>query len=42
MKKIKIIYSVTDNTLNIEYIKNTYLSELTMIERMGYDSLLDK
>ena len=42
MKKIKIIYSVTDNTLNIEYIKNTYLSDLTMIERMGYDSLLDK
>jgi len=39
IKRIKIIYSVTDNQLNIEYIKNTYLSDLTMLERMGYISL---
>ncbi|MBQ7141837.1 MAG: type II toxin-antitoxin system RelE/ParE family toxin [Bacteroidaceae bacterium] len=33
---IKIIYSVVDDILYIEYIKNTYLSEQTMLERMGY------
>mgnify|MGYP006988975062 CR=1 FL=1 len=40
IKKIKIIYSVADNAVNIEYIKNTYISDLTMIERMGYGNLL--
>ena len=34
--KIKIIYSVVDNILYIEYIKNTWLSEQTMLQRMGY------
>lgn len=34
--KIKIIYSVSDEVLYVEYIKNTYLSEQTMLERMGY------
>ena len=34
--KIKIIYSIIDNTVYIEYIKNTWLSEKTMLERMGY------
>ena len=36
ISKIKIMYSVVDNTLYIEYIKNTWLSEQTMLERMGY------
>ena len=35
-KKIKIIYTVSDTTISIEYIKNTYLSDLTMLEKMGY------
>lgn len=34
--RIKIIYSVVDNVLYVEYIKNTWLSEATMLERMGY------
>ena len=34
--RIKIIYSVVDDTLYIEYIKNTWLSEETMLKRMGY------
>ena len=34
--RIKIIYSVVDDVLYIEYIKNTWLSEKTMLERMGY------
>lgn len=34
--RIKIIYSITDNKIYIEYIKNTYLSDNTMLERMGY------
>ena len=34
--KIKIIYSVSDGVLYVEYIKNTYLSVETMLERMGY------
>ena len=34
--RIKIIYSIIDNTVYIEYIKNTWLSEKTMLERMGY------
>ena len=36
ISKIKIIYSVIDNILYIEYIKNTWLSEETMLRRMGY------
>ncbi len=36
IKKIKVIYSVSDEAINIEYIKNTYLSDKTMLERMGY------
>ena len=35
--RIKIIYSVVDNILYIEYIKNTWLSEQTMLERLGYN-----
>ena len=34
--RIKIIYSIIDNTVYLEYIKNTWLSEKTMLERMGY------
>lgn len=34
--RIKIIYSIMDSIIYIEYIKNTYLSEQTMLERMGY------
>ena len=34
--RIKIIYSIVDNILYIEYIKNTWLSERTMLKRMGY------
>ena len=34
--RIKIIYSLTDKILFIEYIKNTWLSESTMLERMGF------
>lgn len=36
ISKIKIIYSVVDFILYIEYIKNTWLSEQIMLERMGY------
>lgn len=34
--RIKIIYSVVDDIVYIEYIKNTWLSEDTMLKRMGY------
>ena len=34
--RIKIIYSIVDNVVYIEYIKNTGLSEETMLKRMGY------
>ena len=34
--RIKIIYSIVDNVIYIEYIKNTWLSEETMLKRMGY------
>ncbi len=34
--KIKIFYSIVDDIVYIEYIKNTWLSEKTMLERMGY------
>ena len=34
--RIKIIYSVVDDVVYIEYIKNTWLSEKTMLDRMGY------
>ena len=34
--RIKILYSIADNILYIEYIKNTWLSEKTMLEKMGY------
>lgn len=34
--KIKIIYSIVDDVIYIEYIKNTWLSEETMLKRMGY------
>ena len=34
--RIKIIYSIVDDVIYIEYIKNTWLSEETMLKRMGY------
>ena len=34
--KIKIIYTIVDDIVYIEYIKNTWLSEETMLRRMGY------
>ena len=34
--RIKVIYSVVDDVVFIEYIKNTFLSERTMLHRMGY------
>ena len=34
--RIKIFYSIVDNVVYIEYIKNTWLSEETMLKRMGY------
>lgn len=34
--RIKIIYTIVDNVVYIEYIKNTWLSEETMLKRMGY------
>ena len=34
--KIKIIFSIVDDVIYIEYIKNTWLSEETMLKRMGY------
>lgn len=36
ISKIKIMYSVVDNVVYVEYIKNTWLSEETMLRRMGY------
>ena len=36
ISRIKIIYSIVDNVIYIEYIKNTWLSEETMLQRMGY------
>ena len=36
ISKIKIIYSIVDEVVYIEYVKNTLLSEKTMLERMGY------
>ena len=34
--RIKIIYSIVDDIVYIEYIKNTWLSEKTMLRRMGF------
>lgn len=34
--RIKVIYSVADDTVYIEYVKNTFMSERTMLNRMGY------
>lgn len=34
--RIKVIYSVVDDVVYIEYTKNTFLSERTMLNRMGY------
>lgn len=34
--RIKVIYSVADEVVYIEYIKNTFMSERTMLDRMGY------
>ena len=34
--RIKIFYSIVDDVVYIEYIKNTWLSEETMLKRMGY------
>ena len=34
--RIKIFYSIVDDVIYIEYIKNTWLSEETMLKRMGY------
>ena len=34
--RIKIFYSIIDDIVYIEYIKNTWLSDKTMLERMGY------
>ena len=34
--QIKIFYSIIDDIVYIEYIKNTWLSDKTMLERMGY------
>lgn len=34
--RIKVIYSIVDDVVYIEYIKNTFLSERTMLNRMGY------
>ena len=34
--RIKVIYSIVDNIVYIEYVKNTYMSEHTMLSRMGY------
>lgn len=36
ISKIKILFSIVDNTVYIEYVKNTWLSEETMLKRMGY------
>lgn len=36
ISRIKIIYSIDGTHINIEYIKNTYLSDETMLDRMGY------
>ena len=34
--RIKIIYSIDESHINIEYIKNTFLSDEMMLDRMGY------
>ena len=34
--RIKIFYSIVDDIIYIEYVKNTWLSEETMLKRMGY------
>ena len=34
--RIKVIYSVVNGIVYIEYVKNTYLSERTMLNRMGF------
>lgn len=34
--RIKIIYSIDESHINIEYIKNTFLSDEVMLDRMGY------
>jgi len=36
ISRIKIMYSIVDGVINIEYVKNTWLSEETMLKRMGY------
>jgi plasmid stabilization system protein ParE len=36
ISRIKIIYSIDGTHINIEYIKNIYLSDETMLDRMGY------
>lgn len=36
ISRIKIMYSIIDNVIYIEYIKNTWLSDETMVARMGY------
>ncbi len=35
IKRLKIIYSVGSDAIYIEYVKNTYLSDETMLERIG-------
>lgn len=34
--RIKVIYAVVDGVVYIEYVKNTFLSERSMLNRMGY------
>lgn len=34
--RIKIIYTVRENKIVVDYIKNTFMSERTMLRRMGY------
>ena len=34
--RIKVIYSIVNDVVCVEYIKNTFLSERTMLQRMGY------
>ena len=35
--RIKVIYSIVGDVIYIEYIKNTWLSEETMLKSMGYN-----
>lgn len=35
--RIKVIYSIVGDVVYIEYIKNTWLSEETMLKSMGYN-----